>query len=76
MILPMFPILLIVTALGSVFLYLRTSHEIYGVLAIGTAIVCLIWGLVVAHWSIHVVTLLLLFKFKSPLLKAVEVVNK
>jgi len=71
----MFPILLIVTALGSVFLYIRTSQEIYGVLAIVTTIVCLIWGLVVAHWSIHILALLLLFKLKSPLLKAVNATN-
>ena len=73
MILPIFPILLLLTALGSVFLYQYTDLDIFKVLAAGTAIICLVWGLVIAHWSIHLLSLIVLFKFKSPVLKTVQV---
>ena len=73
MILPIFPILLLLTALGSVFLYQCTDLDIFKVLAVGTAIICLVWGLVIAHWSIHLLSLIVLLKFKSPVLKTVQV---
>ncbi|MFW6357960.1 MAG: hypothetical protein ACOC0N_01895 [Chroococcales cyanobacterium] len=63
MILPLYPLLLLATALGSIFLHHRTSNEIYRVLAACTTIVCLIWGFAIAHWSIHLLCLVLLFKF-------------
>ena len=55
-----FILLFLATSIG-VFLYIRTSQDIYGVLAVGMAIVCLIWGLVIAHWSLHLLALLALF---------------
>ncbi len=66
MMLPIFPVLLLVTALGSILLYQRTSHDIFWVLAVGSAVVCLIWGLVIAHWSIHLLTLIFLLAVRSP----------
>ena len=66
MMLPIFLVLLLVTALGSLVLYLRTAHDIFAVLATGTAIVCLIWGLVIAHWSIHLLALFALLLIKNP----------
>ena len=75
MAIPMFLILLFSTALINIFLYLRTANDIFGVLAVGMTICCLIWGLVIAHWSIHLLCLILLLKFKSPaiILKAVQI---
>ena len=60
MAIPMFLILLFSTALVNLFLYLRTANDIFGVLAVGMTICCLIWGLVIAHWSIHLLALLVL----------------
>ena len=55
--LPVFPLLMFITTLGSIILYLRTANDIFGVLSVVMAISCLIWGLVAAHWSIHLLAL-------------------
>lgn len=60
MTIPIFPILLFLTALFNLFLYLRTANDIFAVLAAGMTICCLIWGLIIAHWSIHLLALLAL----------------
>ena len=62
----MFPILLFVTAIASIAIYLRTSNDIFALLGAGMTLICLIWGLVIAHWSIHVLTLVALFFFVKP----------
>lgn len=66
MILPVFPLLMLATTLGSVVLYLRTANDIFGVLAGTMAIACLIWGLVVAHWSVHLLFLVALLFWRKP----------
>jgi multisubunit Na+/H+ antiporter MnhG subunit len=66
MMLPVFPLLMLATTLGSVVLYLRTANDIFGVLAGILAIACLIWGLVVSHWSIHLLCLVVLFFLRKP----------
>jgi hypothetical protein len=66
MTLPMFPFILLIIALGSILIYQKTSHEVTRVLMAGSAIVCLIWGFAIAHWSIHLLSLILLLKLKSP----------
>jgi hypothetical protein len=66
MILPAFFSLLFLTTIGSGILYLRTTHDIFGVLAIAMGIACLIWGLVIAHWSIHILALLALLACGKP----------
>ena len=45
------------TTVGSLLLYWRTANDIFGVLAVVMAIACLIWGLVIAHWSLHLLFL-------------------
>jgi len=60
MMFPVFPLLLLITALGSIYLYQRFSNEVYRVLVASLAIVCLIWGFAVAHWSIHLLCLVFL----------------
>ena len=75
MTIPMFPLLLLVTALISALLYQRTNQEIHLVLAVASAAVCLVWGLIIAHWSIHLLSLLALFFFRDPILKTVEIYN-
>ena len=66
MVLPLFPLLLFVTTLGSVALYLRTANDIFGVLAVALSFACLVWGLVVAHWSIHLLALVALLLLRKP----------
>jgi hypothetical protein len=68
MVFPILPLLFLLTALGSVILYLRTDHDIFGVLAVVGSIVCLIWGLVIAHWSVHLLALIGLLFIKPSFL--------
>ena len=62
----LFLFLLLFTTIASAYLYQRTKHEIHLVLSIFTAIVFLIWGLVIAHWSIHAFALLALLLIRVP----------
>ncbi|MGV2831056.1 hypothetical protein [Myxosarcina sp. GI1(2024)] len=75
MAIPMFPVLLFVTALLSLILYLRTNYEIFGVLAGGMLIACLIWVLTIAHWSFHLLALIALLFLGKPLAIATPVIN-
>lgn len=63
----MFPILLLVTAVASIVIYLRTNNDIFALLAVGMSISCLIWGLVLAHWSIHLLALFALLFLGRPI---------
>lgn len=65
MMLPVLPISLLIVALGSVILYQKSSHELTRVLTAVTAAVCLIWGFAISHWLLHLLSLLLLFRFKG-----------
>ena len=71
----MFPILLFVTAIASIVIYLRTSNDIFALLGAGMTVICLIWGLVIAHWSIHVLALAALLVFVKPKPVSVATVN-
>ena len=62
----MFPILLFVAALASIVIYLRTDNDIFALLAVGMSLICLVWGLVIAHWSIHVLALFALLFIGKP----------
>ncbi|WP_013320469.1 hypothetical protein [Gloeothece verrucosa] len=75
MMLPIFPLLLLITSIGSVVWYQKTDNDIFGALAVTCAAVCLIWGLVIAHWSIHLLGLLVLLKFRPPILEWVQIKN-
>ena len=68
MFLHIFPILLFAITIGSFYTYQRTNHDIYGVLALASAVVCLMWGLVVAHWLVHLLILVILLKITSNLI--------
>lgn len=63
----LFMTLLFLTSIASIFIYRRTNQEIHLVLAIFTAIILLIWGFAVAHWSIHILALLTLFCIRIPI---------
>ena len=69
----MFPLLLLVTAIASIVIYLRTDNDIFALLAVGMSITCLIWGLVIAHWSVHLLALLAVLFIGRPV--AVATVN-
>ncbi|MBP0018434.1 MAG: hypothetical protein J7647_12905 [Cyanobacteria bacterium SBLK] len=60
-----FPLLLLIFALGNLFLYQRLSQDVYRVLTAAIAVVCLIWGFAIAHWSIHLLSLFFLLRFKD-----------
>jgi len=62
----MFPILLLVTALTSIIIYLRTDNDIFALLAVGMSLICLVWGFAIAHWSIHVLALFALLFIGKP----------
>lgn len=62
----MFLFLLLLTAIISIVIYLRTSNDIFALLGVCTALSCLIWGLVLAHWSIHLLTLLAILFLSKP----------
>ena len=62
----MFPLLLFVSAIISIVIYLRTSNDIFALLAVVTSLACIIWGLVIAHWSIHLLALLALLFIGKP----------
>lgn len=62
----MFLFLLLVTALTSIIIYLRTDNDIFGLLGIFMSLTCLIWGLAIAHWSVHVLALFALLFFGKP----------
>jgi hypothetical protein len=64
MMFPLFPLALLIIALGSIFAYQKSSNELTRMLAAGAAVVCLIWGFAIAHWSIHLLCLVLLLNLK------------
>jgi hypothetical protein len=78
MMIPLFITLLLLTTIVSVFLYQHTNQEIYLVLALFTAVIFLIWGLAIAHWSVHILALLALLCIPIPVLspKTVKVKEK
>lgn len=69
----MFPLLLFITAIASIVIYLRTNNDIFALLAVGMSVSCLVWGLVIAHWSVHLLALLALLFVGKPV--AVATVN-
>jgi hypothetical protein len=62
----MFPFLLLITAIVSIVIYFRTSNDIFALLGVCMALSCLIWGLVIAHWSIHLLALLAILFLSRP----------
>ena len=58
--------LLLFTTIASIVIYLRTSNDIFALLGVCMAVICLIWGLVLAHWSIHLLALLALLFLGKP----------
>jgi predicted membrane protein len=78
MMIPLFMTLLLLTTIASIFIYQRTNQEVHLVLAIFTAIIFLIWGLAIAHWSIHILALLTLFCIRIPVFssKTVKIYEK
>ena len=73
MMLPIFPLLFLITSIGSVIWYQRTENDIFGVLAFASALACVIWGLVISHWLVHILSLIILLRFRTPLLSAIQV---
>ncbi|HAC64067.1 MAG TPA: hypothetical protein DCF68_11130 [Cyanothece sp. UBA12306] len=68
-----FPLLLLIISIGSILWYQQTENDIFWVLAVASALAGIVWGLVIAHWSIHLISLLVLLKFRTPILSAIQV---
>lgn len=78
MLIPIFMTLLFFTTIASVFIYQRTNQDIHLILAIFTASVFIIWGLAIAHWTIHMFALLALLCIRIPVFtpKTVRIYEK
>ncbi|WP_066346272.1 hypothetical protein [Geminocystis sp. NIES-3708] len=78
MMIPLFLTMLLLTTITSIFIYQRTNQEVHLVLALFTAIIFLIWGLAIAHWSIHILALLALLCIRIPLFspKTIKIYEK
>ncbi len=65
----------LIIALGSILTYQKASHEVTRMLAASGAVVFLLSGFALAHWSIHLLCLLLLLNFKvsQNLLQTVQI---
>ncbi|CAO5070141.1 hypothetical protein N0824_02294 [Microcystis sp. 0824] len=63
---PLFPLLLLLLSFLSLLWYQKTDNDIFKALAVSSLIFAIIWGLILVHWSIHLLGLLLLLKFRSP----------
>lgn len=72
MTLPLLPLTLLIIALVSIWYYQRTANDIYRVLSAMTAVICLIWGFAIAHWSIHLLSLLLLYRLNAVSLNSAD----
>jgi hypothetical protein len=72
--LPLFLVLL-VSAIGSILIYLRASHEISRLLALGSAIVCSLFAFAMAPWPIQLLIFLLILRLEwwYPFSRAVTV---
>lgn len=77
MMIPLFMTLLLLTTIASIFIYQRTNQEIHLLLSLFTAIIFLIWGLAIAHWSIHILALLTLLCIRIPVFspKTVKIIR-
>lgn len=78
MLIPLFMTLLFITTIISVLIYQRTNQDIHLILAIFTASIFIIWGLAIAHWSIHMFVLIALLSIRIPVFtpKTVKIYNK
>ncbi|NCQ85123.1 MAG: hypothetical protein GPJ00_11715 [Microcystis aeruginosa W13-18] len=70
---PLFPLLLLLLSFLSLLWHQKTDNDIFKALAVSSLIFAIIWGLILAHWSIHLLGLLLLLKFRSPAFSLVRV---
>lgn len=61
-----FALVMFLATISSLVLYFRTASDIFGLLAIVGAIACLLWGLVVAHWFVHLLALMALLILRKP----------
>ncbi|WP_072621939.1 hypothetical protein [Spirulina major] len=66
---PLLPLVLLLVALGNIWLHRRITHDVYQVLTAVCAAVCLIWGFAIAHWSIHLLCLVLLYRCSDRIFK-------
>jgi hypothetical protein len=61
--LALFPILFLLTSIGSLLIYQRSHGEQFYLLAILMAAVAIIWLLIISHWSFQLLCLLALLLY-------------
>lgn len=61
--LPMF-FFLLVSAIGSIFIFIKATHEMPRLLAGGSAIFCGIWGFALAPWPVQLLILILVLQLE------------
>jgi hypothetical protein len=63
----MFPmsLFLLITAIGSIFISIRVSHELARLLAVGSALVCSIVGFTIAPWPIQLLIFLMILQLEK-----------
>jgi uncharacterized membrane protein YhfC len=70
---PIFPLLLVALAIGSLLWYQKTRNDIYQALAVSSIVFALVWALILVHWTVHVLSLILIFFLTSPVLNFARV---
>jgi hypothetical protein len=73
MLFPLFPLLLLVLAIASILWYQQTNNDIFWVLAASSAVMGLIWGLVMTPWVVQLMVLLVLLGIRKPLLRPIKI---
>ena len=66
MLISLFMMLLLATTVISGIIYQRTRQDIHLMLSVVAAVIFVIWGLAIAHWTIHILALLTLFCIRIP----------
>jgi uncharacterized membrane protein len=69
MLFPVFPILLILMAIASFVWYQHTDNDMFWVLAASSAVIGLVWGLIMMPWTVQLLALLIVMGLRPPLLR-------
>jgi hypothetical protein len=70
MLMPIFPLLLILLAAASWFWYRQSQNDIFWALGMLSAVIGLAWGVVILHWSVQLVGLILLLKYRNSVVRS------
>lgn len=57
-------LILLIMAIGSIFISMRATHELLRLLAVGSALVCSIVGFAIAPWPIQLLIFLMILQLE------------